>query len=89
MQPENVIPTFLISFVVMLLTEASVKESDGIRKEQIYPASPLRTATQDAPWIELIVIHRIDTRLRRKSSFIFLTSPSCIKLTKTTLVCRK
>ena len=26
-----------ISFVVMLLTEASLKESDGIRKDQIYP----------------------------------------------------
>ena len=30
-------PFTSISFVVMLLTEASVKESDGIRKDQIYP----------------------------------------------------
>ena len=38
-------PCTSISFVVMLLTEAFVKESDGIRKDQIYP---LRTAIHDA-----------------------------------------
>ena len=31
----------------MWLTEASVKESDVIKKDQIYP---LNTATHDAPW---------------------------------------
>ena len=38
---------YLHSFVVMLLIEASVKESGGIKKDQIYPLS---TATHDAPW---------------------------------------
>ena len=40
-----------ISFVVMLLPEPSVKESDSNRKDQIYP---FRTATYDAPWSFLL-----------------------------------
>ena len=40
-----------ISFVVMLLMEVSVKESDGIRKDQIYPPSH---GDHDAPWSILL-----------------------------------
>ena len=42
-----------ISFVVMLLTEPSVNESDSNRKDQIYP---LCTATYDAPWSFLFTL---------------------------------
>ena len=64
-------PFTFISLVVMLLTEASVKKSDDIKKDQIYHPSPLRTVTHDAPWSFLLQLKRETFCVMRKATWQF------------------